>query len=160
MSKKDFYLEFKQIEQPYIEMVNNLREKEKEMNESLVEPEFVEKVRRMVDPIIVYYKVWDYIKFILKSKEDFDLAYKQVKQQRTEMVNNLREMEKELNEGLVEPEFVERLRRIVEPINVNFAIWDYIKFILNMPVKKSNKERYIKQNEHLLADKNVLPSFY
>lgn len=89
------------------------------------------------------------------SKKDFDLEFKQIEQQYTEMVNNLREMEKEMNEGLVEPEFVERLRSIVDPIIVNYKVWDYIRFILNKPVKKDKKERYIKQNEHLLADTNV-----
>ena len=64
MSKRDFDLEFKQIEQQYTEMVNNLREMEKEMNEGLVEPEFVERLRSIVDPIIVNYKVWDYIRFL------------------------------------------------------------------------------------------------
>lgn len=91
----------------------------------------------------------------IMSKKDFDLEFKQIEQQYTEMVNNLREMEKEMNEGLVEPEFVERLRSIVDPIIVNYKVWDYIRFILNKPVKKDKKERYIKQNEHLLADKNV-----
>ena len=90
------------------------------------------------------------------SKKDFDLEFKQIEEQYLKMVRNLKEMEKELQDGLVEPEFVERLRKIVEPVVTNYNVWDYIRFVLNKPVKKEKKKKYVKQNEHLLADKNVL----
>lgn len=90
------------------------------------------------------------------SKKDFDLEFKQIEEQYLKMVRNLKEMEKELQDGLVEPEFVERLRKMVEPIVANYNVWDYIRFVLNKPVKKEKKRKYVKQNELLLAEKNVL----
>lgn len=90
------------------------------------------------------------------SKKDFDKEYIQVENQYLEMVENLKDMEKEFAEGLVSPDTYEQMKQTIEPLLVNYRMWNYIKFLLNKPTRKQKEEKYKSQNKKLIAQMKTL----
>ena len=76
--------------------------------------------------------------------------YKKICDQYTEMINDIKEIEREAEKGLIEPERVERLREQVEPIKLNYERWAYMMYLLHQPNKKEKINKYKKQNSKLL----------
>lgn len=90
------------------------------------------------------------------SKKDFDKEYAQVENQYLEMVENLKDMEKEMAEGLVNPDLFEQMKQTIEPLLVNYRMWNYVKFILDKPNRKQKEEKYKNQNKKLMAKMKTL----
>lgn len=85
------------------------------------------------------------------SKKDFDREYKQIENQYLEMIENLKDMEQELANGLVSPDMFEQMKEIIKPLKTNYEMWNYIKFLLNKPTRKQKQEKYKNQNKKLIA---------
>lgn len=87
--------------------------------------------------------------------------YNQICNQYQEMIENLKDIEKEVAEGIVEPERIDRLKDQVAPIKQNYERWAYMMFLLHQPNKKDKIKKYQKQNQKLLKNletKNSLNS--
>ena len=84
------------------------------------------------------------------SKKDFDAYVNQIEDQYLEMLSELRDMEKELSEGMVSPEMYDQMKEMVAPLKINYERACYFKFILNKPRKKSKRAAYVKQNKKLI----------
>jgi len=82
------------------------------------------------------------------SKKHVDDYFNQICNDYHEMVEALRDMEKECNEGLVSPERVDNLKEMIKPIKYNYQRISYIMFLLNMPNKKEKKRWYSKENKN------------
>lgn len=78
------------------------------------------------------------------SVKRLELEYSQIVDQYHEMLENLKDIEKEFNDGLVPPEFVENLKKQIEPIKNNYEQWSYIMFLLHEPQRKAKREKYKK----------------
>ena len=76
--------------------------------------------------------------------------YNQICDQYHEMLENIRDLEAEAANGMVEPERIERLKDQVAPIKQNYERWSYMMFLLNQPERKSKQPRYKDQNRKLL----------
>lgn len=83
----------------------------------------------------------------VKAVRDY---YNQICDQYTEMLQDIKDLEKEAAEGLVEPERIERLKYQVAPIKQNYERWAYMMFLLNQPQRKSKHKNYERQNKQLL----------
>ena len=81
-------------------------------------------------------------------------AYNQICEQYAEMLENIKDLEKEASEGIVEPERVENLREQIEPIKRNYERWTYMMYLLHQPERKSKHARYASQNRALLKKLN------
>ena len=90
------------------------------------------------------------------SKKDFDREYIQIESQYLEMLENLKDMEKELADGLVNPDLLEQMKEIIKPLRTNYEMWNYIKFLLNKPTKKKKEEKYKNQNKKLMVKMKTL----
>lgn len=77
--------------------------------------------------------------------------YNTICDQYKEMVENIKDIEAEVLDGIVEPERVDRLREQIAPIKQNYERWTYMMFLLNKPQKASKVKKYKKQNERLLS---------
>ena len=77
--------------------------------------------------------------------------YEKMADQYMEMQDNLKEIEKDLANGLVEPEFLERLQEQIKPIKDNYLTLSYIMFLLNQPNRDSKVRKYEQQNKKLLS---------
>lgn len=73
--------------------------------------------------------------------------YNQVSNQYQEMLNCLKEMEKEYNENLVSPEQYKQMQRTIEPLKNNYMTLSWIMYLLNQPTKKEKIEKYNNQNK-------------
>ena len=78
--------------------------------------------------------------------------YKQICEQYQEMINDIKDVEREVEQGIVEPEFVERLKQQVAPIKLNYERWTYMMFLLHQPNRKEKIKKYQRQNAKLLKN--------
>lgn len=80
------------------------------------------------------------------SKKHVEDYFNQICDDYHEMVETLKDMEEECNNGLVAPERVEQLKKVLEPIKINYMRISYIMYLLHMPTRKQKQKRYEKQN--------------
>ena len=78
------------------------------------------------------------------SVKALEKHYNQVFEQYTEMLDDLKEMEKDLAEGLVDPDFIDNLKANIAPIKQNYEWWSYVMFLLHEPQRKEKREKYRK----------------
>lgn len=76
--------------------------------------------------------------------------YKQICDQYREMIEDIKDVEREAEKGFVEPERVERLKTQVAPIKQNYERWTYMMFLLHQPNRKEKIKKYQRQNAKLL----------
>lgn len=86
------------------------------------------------------------------AKKHFDAYYEKVCEQYHVMLEELKDMQKEFEEGFVSPEMYEQMKQVIEPIKRNYQILSYVYFELNKPNRKSKQARYQQQNRKLLKD--------
>ena len=86
------------------------------------------------------------------AKKYFEMYYVEVCAQYHEMNNDIKEMELQVQEGMVKPEFLDKLKTMIAPIFNNWRTVNYIKFLLDMPVKKEKSTGYIKRNKEFLKN--------
>lgn len=78
------------------------------------------------------------------SVKRLEIEYAAVVDQYHEMLENLRDLEKELADGLIAPEFLDNLKKQIEPIKNNYEQWSYIMFLLHEPQRKAKRDKYRK----------------
>ena len=76
--------------------------------------------------------------------------YSQICRQYQEMLNDIKDLEKECAEGIVEPERIDRLKEQIAPIKNNYERWSYMMFLLHQPNRQAKIKRYQKQNAKLI----------
>ena len=82
--------------------------------------------------------------------KDVRKVYNQICDQYKEMVRDIQDLEVEAQNGLVEPERIDRLKEQIEPIKRNYERWTYMMFLLNQPARKEKVKKYKRQNGKLL----------
>ena len=78
--------------------------------------------------------------------------YDQICEQYHEMVQNIKDLEVECQQGIVDPERIERLKEQIAPFKQNYERWTYMMFLLNQPQKKSKHKRYGAMNGKMLRN--------
>lgn len=84
------------------------------------------------------------------AKKHVDEYFNEIANQYLEMVESLKDIEKEASEGLVDPDRFEMMKQSFEPLKTNYMRISYIMYLLNQPNKKSKQKRYQEQNQKLL----------
>lgn len=84
------------------------------------------------------------------SVKDVNNYFDKICDQYQEMIENIKDLEKEAMEGLIPPERVDMLKEQIAPIKQNYERWSYMMFLLHQPVRKSKVPRYKQQNAKLL----------
>lgn len=85
------------------------------------------------------------------SKKDVEIYYKQIVDQYSEMVDNVKEMEGYVSTHMVDSETLDKMKTMLEPIKNNYMTLSYIMFLLNKPTKKKKEARYASQNKKVLS---------
>lgn len=82
--------------------------------------------------------------------------YEQICDQYVQMNEELRDFQKEVENGLVEPERIDNLKKIIEPLKNNYMTLSWIMYLLNKPQRDSKDKAYEKRNKKLIEslDKN------
>ena len=89
------------------------------------------------------------------SVKHVNIYYKKICDQYNEMLNDIKELEDEVEKGLVDPEFIDRLRDQVAPIKLNYERWTYMMYLLHQPNRKSKIKKYQNQNQKLIKQLSV-----
>ena len=89
------------------------------------------------------------------SIKHLELEYAVVTEQYHEMLENLKDLENELADGLIAPEFVDNLKKQIEPIKNNYEQWSYIMFLLHEPQRKAKREKYRKMMDAKIKQLNT-----
>lgn len=85
------------------------------------------------------------------AKRHVEDYFNKVADQYKEMLDELRDFEKECNEGLVEPERFDNFKKIIEPLKNNYMMWSYAMYLLNLPNRES-KVKTVKRR----SNKNII----
>ena len=88
------------------------------------------------------------------SVKDVKRYYDQISEQYLEMLQDIRDLEQEAAENIIEPERIERLKDQIAPIKQNYERWSYMMFLLNRPSRKEKHRRYEQQNKRFLKTLN------
>ena len=86
------------------------------------------------------------------SKKAVDNYYKEISDQYHEMLQDIKDIEKDVMEGLTSPDLLETLKANIAPIKQNWERWTYMMFLLNQPERKAKVPRYKQANKKLLAN--------
>lgn len=84
------------------------------------------------------------------AKKHFDEYYNEVCQQYLDMNEAIKDMEKEFNDGLISPDKIDELKKVIEPLKNNYMTLSYVAFLLNKPTRKEKHKNYERQNQKLL----------
>lgn len=76
------------------------------------------------------------------SKKDFDEYYNQVCDQYMELKEQIKEFEKVVQDGIVEPERLENMKKVFQPIMQSYEMVSYVAFLLNQPARKEKHKNY------------------
>lgn len=72
------------------------------------------------------------------------------------MNEELKDFQKEVENGIVEPERIENLKAVIEPLKNNYMTLSWIMYLLNQPQRPSKEKAYERRNKKFAAslDKN------
>jgi ribosome recycling factor len=76
--------------------------------------------------------------------------YEEVSAQYHELLNELKDFEKEAQEGMIEPERLDMIKENIKPLTNNYQTLSWIMFLLNKPNKKQKHKTYERQNQKRL----------
>ena len=76
------------------------------------------------------------------SKKDFDEYYSQVCEQYEELNGQIKEFEKVVQDGLVEPERLENMKKVFQPIMESYQMISWVAYLLNKPNRKEKHKNY------------------
>jgi len=71
--------------------------------------------------------------------------YEKVCTQYIQMNEELKDFQKEVENGIVEPERIENLKKIIEPLKNNYMTLSWVMFLLNKPTRESKRGGYEKR---------------
>lgn len=77
--------------------------------------------------------------------------YNQVCDDYREAIDTIKDFEKEVQQGIVEPERIDLLKQNLQPLLTNYEQISYIIFLLNKPAKKEKEKKYLNQNKKVLS---------
>ena len=71
--------------------------------------------------------------------------YNQICNQREELIQELKDFEVEAQNGMIEPERLDKIRESIQPLMDNYERISFIMYLLNRPNKKEKNKKYDKQ---------------
>lgn len=79
------------------------------------------------------------------AKKHFDEYFNKIYLQYLQLQRVLEDMTKEVEQNIVSPERIEELKKTIQPVKTAYETLLYVKYLLNMPQRKSKVDRYNKQ---------------
>lgn len=86
------------------------------------------------------------------AKKDFDIYYNKIYSQYHEMFDAIKEFEQDCENNIITQEQLDTYKQTVEGIKNSYMTLSYVKYLLNMPVRKQKQSRYKTQNSKLLME--------
>ena len=76
--------------------------------------------------------------------------FNKVADQYHSMLVEIKDFEEECNKGLIEPERLDEVKKIIEPLKNNYMTWSYMMFLLNLPNRERKVKDYKRRNARLI----------
>lgn len=77
--------------------------------------------------------------------------FNKVAKQYSDMLAEIRDFEEECKKGLIEPERLDEVKKIIEPLKNNYMTWSYVMYLLNLPNRESKVKTYKRRNAKLVS---------
>lgn len=90
------------------------------------------------------------------SKKDFDDYYNKICSDYSEMLETLKDMEEASLSGLVSPEQLDEIKKLIIPLKDNYMTVSWIKFLLNKPTRDKKANKYKNSNKKFISTLNVI----
>ena len=84
------------------------------------------------------------------AKKHFDDYYNSICKQYFELNEVMKDLSKDVENGMRTPEAVEQLKATITPIQNNYRTLSYIKYLLDKPTKPKKVKKFNKQSRNLL----------
>lgn len=84
------------------------------------------------------------------SKKDVDEYYTKVCADYKQLRETLTEMEEEFKNSVQDVDKIEQVRKMIEPLKVNYERISYIMYLFNKPVRRKKKFSYELENKKRL----------
>ena len=85
------------------------------------------------------------------SKKHFDKYFQETFEQYKQMTDLIKDLEKEVQEGLCPPEKIDQLEQVCAPLKNNYLRLSYVMYLLNQPNRDKKAEKYKNQNKRQYA---------
>ena len=89
------------------------------------------------------------------AKKDLEQYYATLCSQRNQVIEDIKEFEKECENNLVDPERVEQFKENMKPIISNWERVSFLMHLLNKPTKKKSEKAYNNTHSKFLKTLNV-----
>lgn len=90
------------------------------------------------------------------ARKHFDEYLSIITQQYISLNETLKDISKEVDEGMIEPERLEQLKATIAPVKNSFDTLTYIKYLLDKPTRSSKHKGYNNRNKKVIQQtKNV-----
>lgn len=80
--------------------------------------------------------------------------FNKVADQYHDMLSEIRDFEEECRKGLIEPERLDEVKKIIEPLKNNYMTWSYVMYLLNLPNRERKVKAYKRRNARLISKYN------
>ena len=94
------------------------------------------------------------------SKKDVDNYFNSVVNTYKEMLDALHDLEDECSKGIVDPDKIDQMKLLIEPIKQNYLTWSWMMFLLNKPVRKRKHKKYEEINLNRLLELDNSKDFH
>ena len=78
--------------------------------------------------------------------------YEEICDQYKEMLENIKDSEQDLMNNMVDMDYVENLKKLIQPVKDNYERWSYMMFLLNQPNRKDKIPAYKRRMQKFLKD--------
>lgn len=84
------------------------------------------------------------------AKKHVDEYFNIIANQYVDMLAAFRDIEEACQSGMLDPDRLENMKTLIEPLKENYMRISYIMYLLNMPNRENKRSRYESQNKKLL----------
>ena len=84
------------------------------------------------------------------ARKHFDDYYNVIVKQYLELNDVMKELSKEVDNGMRTPESLDQLTATIKPVQDSYRTLSYIKYLLDKPTKESKEKSYNRQSRPML----------
>lgn len=85
------------------------------------------------------------------ARKHFDDYYNKICGQLFQLQQTFEDLSKEADNNMISPEQLEQVKKTIQPVRDSYTTLTYIKYLLDMPARKSKQARYNRQSKKVLA---------
>ena len=84
------------------------------------------------------------------ARKDFELYYDKIRRQYFQLLESLKEADRLTNEKIVDPQVLDNLTAIMQPVKNSYMSLAYVEYLLNLPKNKKVQKRNERQFKAIL----------